>query len=88
MSFLLLRSSHSHGGREANVCISFVHSFNSEHLLCVGSWSYKDREDTVPVLRVSQSIRVDIVKCRRHQFRGKIRMLWEHGGGASMLGRC
>lgn len=86
MFFLLLRSSHNGWGGEANECLSFVHSF-SEHLLCVSSWSYKDK-DTVPALRVSQSIRVDSVKCSRHQFRGKIRMLWELGGGVSMLSRC
>ena len=33
-------------------------------------------------------VRVDTVKCSRHQFRGKIRMLWELGGGVSMLSRC
>ena len=86
MFFLLLRSSHSGGGREANECLSFIHSF-SEHLLCVSSWSYKDK-DTAPALRISQSVRVDIVKRSRHQFRGKIRMLWEFGAGVSMLSRC
>lgn len=71
-------------GRQMSASHLFIHSVNTH---CVSAPEVT-KIKTVSALRVSQSVRVDIVKCSRHQFRGKIRMLWEFGGGVSMLSRC
>lgn len=72
-------------------CEHLICSFSPQPAVtCVSSWSYKDREDTVPILRdLSVCLgrqTIITVECSKCQVRGKTRVLREHSRGAPIAG--